>query len=217
LGRWCSPAGALDRLIDHCGDASGEVVAGDDVGSCAVVEEDPLAVHADQSSGQGGAGVGQRLQAQASTGARIGWRACIIAGSGSVPHTIATVVCALLTPSTGAPRMCSAGHPPPILARSDGETTTLVIPADLPLGVETGHPPTQVRPSLHPGAALCLYSDGLVERRGVVIDENIEKLRNTVMAQSPESVCVEVMRRLVGFTKPQDDVAVLVARRLQSD
>jgi serine phosphatase RsbU (regulator of sigma subunit) len=64
---------------------------------------------------------------------------------------------------------------------------------------------------------LCLYSDGLVERRGVVIDDNIEKLRNTVTAQAPESVCVEVMRRLVGYTKPQDDVAVLVARRLQPD
>ena len=29
------------------------------------------------------------------------------------PHTIATVVCALLDPSTGALRMSSAGHPPP--------------------------------------------------------------------------------------------------------
>ena len=133
------------------------------------------------------------------------------------PHTIATVVCALLTPSTGALRMSSAGHPPPVLARPDGDVTTLVIPADLPLGVETGHPRHSINVSLRPGSVLCLYSDGLVERRGVVIDENIEKLRNTVTAQSPESVCVEVMRRLIGFTKPQDDVAVLVARRLLPD
>jgi hypothetical protein len=64
---------------------------------------------------------------------------------------------------------------------------------------------------------MCLYSDGLVERRGVVIDDNIEKLRTTVTAQAPELVCVEVMQQLIGFTSPEDDVAVLVARRLTPD
>ena len=57
--------------------------------------------------------------------------------------------------------------------------------------------------SLPPGAVFCLYSDGLVERPSVVIDDNIEKLRKTVTAQAPESVCVDVMRRLVGFDKPR--------------
>jgi sigma-B regulation protein RsbU (phosphoserine phosphatase) len=133
------------------------------------------------------------------------------------PHTIATVVCALLDPSTGALRMSSAGHPPPVLARPDGETTTLVIPADLPLGIEAGYPRHSIDVTFSSGSVLCLYSDGLIERPGVVIDDNIEKLRDTVTAKAPESVCVEVMRRLVGFTQPQDDVAVLVARRLQPD
>jgi phosphoserine phosphatase RsbU/P len=130
------------------------------------------------------------------------------------PHTMATVVCAVLAPSTDVLRLSSAGHPPPILARPDDATTTLVIPADLPLGVETGHPRHNTDVPLPPGSVLCLYSDGLVERPGVVIDDNIEKLRTTVTTQAPEAVCVEVMRRLIGFTNPQDDVAVLVARRL---
>jgi phosphoserine phosphatase RsbU/P len=133
------------------------------------------------------------------------------------PHTMATAVCALLNPSTDVLRMSSAGHPPPILATPHGPATTVSIPADLPLGVEPGHPRHNTDVPLPPGSVLCLYSDGLVERRGVVIDDNIEKLRNTVTAQPPESVCVEVMRRLVGFTSPEDDVAVLVARRLPSD
>jgi hypothetical protein len=64
---------------------------------------------------------------------------------------------------------------------------------------------------------LCLYSDGLVERRNAVIDDNIEKLRETVTAQAPESVCVDVMRRLVASATPEDDVAVLVVRRLAID
>ena len=61
---------------------------------------------------------------------------------------------------------------------------------------------------------LCLYTDGLVERRGIVIDDNIEKLRRTVTAQAPESVCIDVMQQLVGPATPEDDVAVLVARDL---
>ena len=114
-------------------------------------------------------------------------------------------------------RLSSAGHPPAILALPHGEATTLVIPADLPLGVETGHPRHNTEVPLPPGAVLCLYSDGLVERRGVVIDDNIEKLRKTVTAQAPESVCVEVMRRLIGVATPEDDVAVLVLQRLPED
>ncbi len=129
------------------------------------------------------------------------------------PDTMATVLCGLLTPSTDVLRLSSAGHPPPILARPHGEATTLVIPPDLPLGVETGHPRHSTDMPLRPGSVLCLYSDGLVERRDIVIDDNIEKLRNTVTAQAPESVCVEIMQRLIGVTTPQDDVALLVARR----
>ena len=130
------------------------------------------------------------------------------------PDTMATVLCAMFTPSTDVLCMSSAGHPPPILAPPDGEATALVIPADLPLGVETGHPRHSIDVPLPPGCVLCLYTDGLVERREVVIDDNIEKLRKTVTARAPESVCADVMRGLVGFATPEDDVAVLVARRL---
>ncbi len=134
-----------------------------------------------------------------------------------LPHTMATVMCALLAPSTDLLRMSSAGHPPPILARPDGQASTVQVPADLPLGVAAGHPRTTTDVPFPPGSVMCLYSDGLVERRGLVIDDNIEKLRKTVTAHAPESVCVEVMRRLIGLTSPEDDVAVLVTRRKRLD
>jgi phosphoserine phosphatase RsbU/P len=122
-------------------------------------------------------------------------------------------VCGLLAPGADVLRMSSAGHPPPVLAHAEGQATTLPIPPDLPLGVETGHPRHVTDVPLPPGSVLCLYSDGLVERRGVVIDDNIERLRRAVTAGAPESVCVDVMRRLVAFATPEDDVAVLVVRR----
>jgi serine phosphatase RsbU (regulator of sigma subunit) len=127
---------------------------------------------------------------------------------------MATVVFATLTPATDVLCLSSAGHPPPILARPDGETTTVSIAVDPPLGVETGRPRHATTVSLPPGAVLCLYSDGLVERRNLVIDDNIEKLRSTVTANAPESVCVDIMGQLVGYGTPEDDVAVLTIRRL---
>jgi hypothetical protein len=58
------PAHALDQFVDHRSYTGGEGVARGDVG--------PSVVHGDQPSGKGRAGMGQRLQAQASTRARIG-------------------------------------------------------------------------------------------------------------------------------------------------
>ena len=58
-------------------------------------------------------------------------------------------------------------------------------PADLLLGVEAGHPRHRTDVPLPPGSVLCLYSDGLVERRDSVIDDNIEKFRTTVTATRP--------------------------------
>lgn len=130
------------------------------------------------------------------------------------PGTIATVLCGMIRPNEDTLRLSSAGHPPPILARPFEDAIAVDIRADLPLGVELGHPRHTVEVQLPPGAVLCMYSDGLVERRRVVVDDNIEALRATVVPQPAESVCVDVMRRLVGPDIPEDDVAVLVVRRL---
>jgi serine phosphatase RsbU (regulator of sigma subunit) len=130
------------------------------------------------------------------------------------PDTMATVSCAILSPDGGTARISSAGHPPPILAGPDAEASILHPPADLPVGVELGHTRHTTDIGFPPGSVLCLYSDGLVERRHLDIDVNIEKLRAVVTAQPAEAICVDVMRQLIGSGKPEDDVALLVARRL---
>lgn len=130
------------------------------------------------------------------------------------PGTMATVLCGMIRPGENVLQLSSAGHPPPVLARPLEDAIAVAVVADLPLGVELGHPRHTVEVPLPPGAVLCMYSDGLVERRRVVVDDNIEALRSTVRPRSAESVCVDVMRRLVGTTIPEDDVAVLVVRRL---
>lgn len=64
-----------------------------------------------------------------------------------------------------------------------------------------------------PGAALCLYTDGLVERRATRIEDGMERVRRSVFAGAPESVCAAVMADLVGDSPVEDDVAMLVMRR----
>jgi anti-sigma regulatory factor (Ser/Thr protein kinase) len=66
------------------------------------------------------------------------------------------------------------------------------------------------------GALLCFYTDGLIESRDISLDVRLERLRESVAAGSVDSVCTELMARLVGDDPPGDDVAVLAVRRQDS-
>ena len=131
-----------------------------------------------------------------------------------LPDTMATALCGILNPAATTLHTSSAGHLPPILAAPHDVATIVTIPVDLPLGVKSGRPRHSIHVPLPRGFVLCFYTDGLVERRGVVVDDNIEKLRRTVTVQASEAVCIDVMQQLVGPATPEDDVAVLVARDL---
>ncbi|AZQ32415.1 PAS domain-containing protein [Streptomyces cyaneochromogenes] len=82
-----------------------------------------------------------------------------------------------LDPVTGVARAAVAGHPRPLLRRPDGRTHVIDLPGGVVLGVDplALYPVTELR--MEPGAVLALYTDGLVERPGVDIDEGISALR----------------------------------------
>ncbi|WP_309244474.1 SpoIIE family protein phosphatase [Micromonospora parastrephiae] len=63
-----------------------------------------------------------------------------------------------------------------------------------------------------PGAVLVGYTDGLVERRGELIDTGIARLTSAVPLAPPDTVCAAVMATL-DTENPNDDVAVLAIRR----
>ncbi|MET9019174.1 GAF domain-containing SpoIIE family protein phosphatase [Actinopolymorpha sp. NPDC004070] len=133
------------------------------------------------------------------------------------PDTLATVVCAVVEPSLDVMSISVAGHLPPIMAGVNARASVLDLRTDLAIGAA----PDQVRHSnritFEPGSVLCLYTDGLVERRDASIDERIDLLRETVSAASPdraEAVCACVMNQLVGSDHVRDDIALLSVRRL---
>ncbi|HEX7306840.1 PP2C family protein-serine/threonine phosphatase, partial [Lentzea sp.] len=79
----------------------------------------------------------------------------------------ATVCVALLDPSTGTFEYCTAGHPPPLVVRADGQTHYLPVTGTGPLGVGSGRGPGIVRTGrLERGDLVLLYSDGILERPG---------------------------------------------------
>jgi serine phosphatase RsbU (regulator of sigma subunit) len=131
--------------------------------------------------------------------------------------TLTTAVYAVVAPDRATVHISSAGHLPPLLAVPNHPTRLVNLTVDRPLGV--GRPPANRHTSvldLPPGAALVFYTDGLVERRGELIDTGIDRLANAVKAVPADALCDHIMAS-TAEEHPTDDVALLVVRRLPPD
>lgn len=129
------------------------------------------------------------------------------------PGEMATMVVGLLEPSFERLHLSVAGHPAPVLAAGAGPGTYLDLPVDPPVGVTTQVRRRSTAVDLPPGAVVCFYTDGLVERRDTSLDDRLTLLCTAITTRPPEEVCAATMARLVGRDVPTDDVAVLVLRR----
>jgi signal transduction histidine kinase/CheY-like chemotaxis protein/serine phosphatase RsbU (regulator of sigma subunit) len=125
-----------------------------------------------------------------------------------------TVLCACLSPKTGTLTYSAAGHPPAILIDADGVRTLLDQATSVPLAVRGRNPRREATVSLTPGATLLLYTDGLVERAGTVIDAGIESVAAILTAgrRMPEEALLDRVLGGVGSRIGSDDVAVLLYR-----
>jgi anti-anti-sigma factor len=129
------------------------------------------------------------------------------------PDAMATVLCAMFSPSRDRVRICSAGHLPPIIARPGQPAALVGVASDLLIGVPALKPRQVSTLSFPPGAVLCLYTDGLVERRDQPIDEGIARLCAAVTAGDPEAGCASVMAAMADDSAHNDDVALLMIHR----
>ncbi|MFW6775402.1 SpoIIE family protein phosphatase [Nocardioides sp. CPCC 205120] len=147
--------------------------------------------------------------------------------------TMATAVVARLeqTPQERAEgvtrlRWSNAGHPPPVVVvpTEDGGMTSRLLWADAAnpmLGLLTGIPGDEEPRDdsvvvLPRGSTLLLYTDGLVERRGHVLDEGLEQLREVLTDLARQDLPLQELsdqllhRMLPGWT--EDDVAIVAVR-----
>jgi phosphoserine phosphatase RsbU/P len=129
------------------------------------------------------------------------------------PEAMATVLYAVFDPGLDRMRVCLAGHFPPVIAYPGRPAELASVGAGLMIGAAVGarRPVTTV--PIPPGALLCFYTDGLVERVGEVIDDGLARLCQAVTAEPPEAACAAVMRALVGSEPARDDIALLMLRR----
>jgi serine phosphatase RsbU (regulator of sigma subunit) len=130
------------------------------------------------------------------------------------PGALATVLYAVLDPALDRAYLCSAGHLPPVLARPEEAAGLVEIAGGLMIGVDPRVRRRVTTVKIADGAVLCLYTDGLVERRERPLDEGLGLLCRTVAAKPPDVVCASVMGALIGGAPARDDVALLTLRRL---
>ena len=128
------------------------------------------------------------------------------------PDAMATVLYAVIDPGLEQMNVCLAGHFPPVIAYPGQPAELAGVATGVIIGfAEVRRPVTTV--PIPPGALLCFYTDGLIERPGEVIDDGLNRLCQAVTAQSPEAACAAVMHALVGSGPARDDIALLMVRR----
>jgi len=126
---------------------------------------------------------------------------------------IVTLVYLVLDLDTGMVHFANAGHPPPLIVGSEGQTSYLEDGLGSPLGCDEPGLPVESNFRLTPDSTLLLFTDGLVERRGVSIHEGLERL-GTLAAdcgQDIEALCEKLLRSMVE-DDTADDVALLAVR-----
>jgi serine phosphatase RsbU (regulator of sigma subunit) len=100
-------------------------------------------------------------------------------------NIIATAICGLYDPHTRVLRWARAGHLPPVLIR-DGRAELLPMLRGLLLGALSEATYEEGELQLESGDTLLLYTDGLVERRDMALDECLEHLRAKVERPWPD-------------------------------
>jgi len=147
------------------------------------------------------------------------------------PGAMATVLYGVYAPGTGELVLSSAGHPPPVLAAPGGHAPGMLdIQPDPPIGVTNDYQRHCASAVIPPGALLCCFTDGLVERRDRIIDVGISQVAESLdalISAGPgpggrpvplaEDACAAVMRTLVGNAAPHDDIALVTLHRHADD
>jgi len=126
---------------------------------------------------------------------------------------MATVLYAVIDPGLERMDICLAGHFPPVIAYPGQPAELASIPVGLMIGIADPAPRPVTSLPISPGALLCFYTDGLIERRGELIDDGLARLCRAVTAQPAEAAAAIVMLELVGSGTARDDIALLIVRR----
>ncbi len=128
----------------------------------------------------------------------------------------ATVVCVEIDPASGEVSWASAGHPAPILLSADGTSVHLQGRPAPPIGwmhSSAPRPAIEHRMTLKPGERLLLFTDGMIERRGIDIDIGITHLMlhaEQTCGLATTDACETILRETLADAH-EDDACLLIA------
>jgi len=107
-----------------------------------------------------------------------------------------------------------AGHPPALVRDPDGEVSELAGDGGSPpLGLMLEQSRPSASTELAEGSLVLLYTDGLIERRGEVIDEGVDRLKRAFADGPPElQPRLDAIIEAVAEESAADDVAALLMR-----
>lgn len=127
----------------------------------------------------------------------------------------ATVLCASVDVPGHRLTVASAGHLPPLLV-GDGDPCYVPIAPGLPVGVAPSATYEPLTVTVPQRGTLLAFTDGVVERRGELIDEGLERLRLAARkaAGAPIDAFVAAMVDGMGLRDASDDAALLGVRWL---
>jgi PAS domain S-box-containing protein len=124
---------------------------------------------------------------------------------------MATVVYLVFDPDSGLLVFANAGHPPPLVIAPGGEALFLEEAVSPPLGTMPHAQHTESTARLSPGSTLVVFTDGLIERRGVSLRDGLERLRVAASGTTEdlESLADHLLTTMVE-EDVEDDIALLV-------
>lgn len=133
---------------------------------------------------------------------------------GMQEYAMATATYAIFDPDSNELRISNSGHLPPIVV-ADGKARVLEIAPGAPLGAFPHGRLEEQEFQLSVGEMLVLYTDGLVERPGIPLNESVDELAQVMgSARSADEACQLAIKELVPVERLRDDVAIVV---LQND
>ncbi len=120
----------------------------------------------------------------------------------------ATVLCALIDIEAHQLTLASAGHLAPLLLDGEhGEYVKLV--AEPPIGFPHTAAFREATVTVPPGATLVAFTDGLVERRGEVLDEGLARLREMASREQLDEDLLARLARDLTSDDHRDDTALV--------
>ncbi len=194
--------------------------AGGDFYDLFALEDGRLAVIVGDVSGHGPAALPQtaliRYTLRTYLDAGLQPRAALHAAAVTLDHQLdgsfATVVLASYDPSDRTLTYACAGHPPPLVI-TDEPLDTVLSGAAPPIGVGLPTGTRQTILKLPPGAAVCFFTDGIVEARIGGELFGTHRLTETLTSLGPSASAEALLERVVQTTdRRPDDMAACLLR-----